>query len=197
MPLGTLGPLGAINPIDNPGAWDVVVIAGQQSPGICELGDVKRAHEWDVKKGKGSLAATTTFVGRPPAKFTITFRLWQSDHFAAWDDFVLLLQYNPTKKAVAAVDIYHPALAFAGIHSVVTESIGAPHHEGDGMYTIAIEFLEYFPAPKVSAVSTPTTSTTNSGDSGGVPGTPPDPAVQKAQDDFNSALNDAKNLGSP
>ena len=149
-----------LDPITNPQAWDVVKLGQSTSPGVCELSGFKRGHEWDIKKGKGTVGSTITFVARPPAKGSIKFKLWTAAHFDAWATFVALLKYDPTKKAVQAVDIYHPSLADIDITSVVTENIGIIVHEGDGLYSRTVDFIEYFPAPNVSAVSTPTTSQT-------------------------------------
>lgn len=173
---------GGLDPINNAQAWDVVYIAGQPSPGIAKVGEFKRAAEWDVKKGKGSLGATVTYVGRPPAKGSITFKLWTAAHFTAWDTFRPLFKYDPTKQAAQAVDIYHPSLADIDVLSVVCESIGNIVHEGDQLYSITIELLEYLPPPKVSAVSTPTTA------QAGPPPPNTPPAVQDAQQQEIAAL---------
>lgn len=172
---------GAIDPFSNPQAWDSVRVGQTSSPGIALVGEVKRKHEWDVKKGKGTFGSTTTFVGRPPANASVEFLLWLPSHFTAWDTFRALLKYDPTKKAVQAVDVYHPAWADVDFKSVVTESIGSIVHKGKGLYSITVDFLEYYPAPKRSAVSTPTTS--QSTQAGTTPGKTPDPIgdAQQAQ----------------
>lgn len=151
---------GANDPISFPQNWDVVFIGGVLSPGRCEVSEFKRVHEFDVKKGKGTLGATITFVGRPPAKGSIKFYLWTPTHFADWDNFRPLLKYDPTKQAVQAIDIFYPSLADIELNSVVCESIGNIVHEGKQLYSITCEFLEYFTPPQTSAVSTPTTAIT-------------------------------------
>lgn len=157
---------GAVNPFDFAQAWDVISIGRTACPGICKISGFKRAHEWDVKKGKGSFGASITFIQRPPAKGSVTFSLWTALHFSQWDVFRPLLKYDPTHKAVQAVDIYHPSLADIDITSVVTESIGAIEHQGDQLYTITVDFLEYFPPPKKSAIGSPTGSAAAAGKPG-------------------------------
>jgi hypothetical protein len=154
---------GQLNPIDNPQAWDVIIVAGVRSPGVCELSGFKRDYEWDIKKGKGAFGATTTFVGRTPAKGSVKIHLWLPSHFVEWDKFRALLKYDPTKTKVSAVDIYHPALADVDIKSVVVESIGSIEHEKGQLYSVTIGLLEYFPPPKASAVSTPQSSKSGAG----------------------------------
>jgi hypothetical protein len=180
---------GAVNPIDNPEAWDKIEVGNQESPGVCKVGEFKRAHEWDIKKGKGTLGGTVTFVGRPPAKGSITFELWLPEHFEQWELFRPLLQYDPTKEKVSAVDIYHPALADIGLTSVVTEAIGNIVHAGKQLYTIAVDFLEYFPPPKKSAVSTPTGS--KAVPPGTTPGPSGDPIADAQQREIAALLKKA------
>lgn len=170
---------GAIDPISNPRAWDFVTIANVNSPGFCQVPEWKRKHEYDVKKGKGTTGATVTFVQKPPAEGSIKFFLWDNgtlgtghNHFKEWDAFIPLLEYDPTKSAKdqQAFGIYHPALDAIKVKNVVTNGIGSLVHEGAGMYSITVDFLEYFPASKTSAVSTPKGSkTTAPGYVGGAP----------------------------
>lgn len=170
--------LGNVDPYNWASQWDSINLGGVRSPGICNVGEFKRAHEWDLKKGKGTLGATITFVGRPPAKGSIEFFLWEASHFVAWDSFLPLLKYDPTKQSVQAVEIYHPSLAAIDLYQVVSESIGNPVHKGGGLFSITIEFLEYFPPPKTSATSTPTSAKPNADPTAN----PPDPfAAQQAQ----------------
>ncbi len=175
-----------LDPINNPQDWDVIYVAQTPSPGVCKLGEWKRAFEWDVKKGKGTLGATVTFVGRPPAKGSITFYLWLPEHFSDWKTFRDLLKFDPTKQTVQAIDMFHPSLGDIGIHSVVTESIGNIVHEGQQLYSITVEFLEYFAPPKAAAVGTPTGSTSTTAT--GAPGSPPDPVADAQQKEIGQLL---------
>lgn len=182
---------GDVNPFDFPETWDVIVTGQQTSPGICKVTGFKRAHEWDVKKGKGTLGGTLTFTGRPPAKGSVVFKLWLPSHFTAWDLFRPLLKYDPTRKTVQAIDIYHPALADIDIKSVVTENIGAIEHEGEGMYTISVDFIEYFPPPKASAVGTPSGSKSGVKKVGDKSGTSDDPIADAQQKQIAALLEKA------
>jgi hypothetical protein len=190
----SLGGTGIFSPIQNPGAWDVIVIGGVASPGVCYLSGFKRLHEFDKKKGKGTQGATLTFTQKPPVEGTVKFLLgYQTttgtvDHFDAWGSFVKLLKYDPTRKSVQAIDIYHPALAFIDVVSCVCTEIEAPQIEGDPgqqLYTITIKLCEYNPPKKKSAVGTPTTAISNS--ASGVAGAAADP-VQDAQQKEIAAL---------
>lgn len=179
-----------LDPINNPQAWDTITVAGVSSPGVCQLGEFKRAHEWDIKRGKGSDGATITFTGRPPAKGSFKLLFWTANHFTLWKQFVPLLKYDPTKKAPQPVDIYHPALDDLNITSVVAESIGTIQHEGNQLYSVTVELLEYFPAPAKSAVSTPTSSTTTNSTTA-TPGKSPDPVADAQQKQIAALLTEA------
>lgn len=181
--------VGLNNPIDHPEVWDRVVVAGVASPGYCKIKQHARKNEWDIKRGKGAKGATITYVQRPPMQFTIEFYAGYYDisgaggpsDFAAWDAFLPLLQYDPTKKTPQAIDIYHPALADVDLSSVVTESIGGWEDAGDNLFKREIAFLEYFPPPARSAVGGPTGSKSATPGNGPTPNPPPS-APQSAED---------------
>ena len=187
-----------LNPIESPEAYEVVTIAGIDSPGLAQVQSINRSYQWDVKVGKGAFGSTTTFTGRVPAEFSVLFTLWRSAHFAQWSRFVKRLKYDPTKirynietrwvSGVDAVGIYHPSLAQLDIKSVVVKKINGISHKGKGVYETSIEFLEWFPPPKISVVATPASSTP-------VTGLPVDADVQRRQDRIalqNQVLNAGK-----
>lgn len=157
------------NPIKNPQGWDTVSISGVNTPGLAKLSEPVRAYEWDVKVGKGAFGSTTTFTGRVPARFTMELTLWREEHFADLEDLYSRLKYDPTKIAfnpatgyfsgITAFDIYHPSLVAVNIKSVVVEKIGAPVHQGKGVYTASFSFIEFYPPPPVPVVNTPAQST--------------------------------------
>lgn len=180
-----------VNPFDSPQDYDFVEIGGIECPGICQLSGFKRPTEWDVKKGKGTKGGTATLSQLPPAKGSIKFLLWSQLHFEIWDTvFRAQFLYDPTKKTVNAVDIYHPALANIDIHSVVTESIGAVEHESKGLYSITVELLEYLPPPKKSATGTPDGSKSNS-NKAGKSGNTDDPIADAQQAEIKKLLAEA------
>jgi hypothetical protein len=176
-----------INPLKYPREWDRILIGGTPSPGKCSVGKPKRSYEWDVKRGKGVQGATTTYQGLAPAEFTVTFRLITTpgvtgssadpDDFADWNAFLPLLKYDPTKKTVQAVDIFHPTLADLDIKAVVVKGIVAPHElnpfTGDGKYEAEVDFLEYVPAPSANATQTPNGAAGTMGTNPKVPAQPP------------------------
>lgn len=157
--------LSLLDPIKNPDVYDSITIAGIRSPGLAQVQSVSRSYSWDVKVGKGAFGSTTTFTGRVPAEFSVLFTLWRSAHFAQWSRLCSRLKYNPAKirynietrwvSGVDAVDIFHPSLAQLDINAVVVKKINGLTHKGKGVWNTSIEFLEWFPPPKISVVSTP------------------------------------------
>lgn len=180
---------GQLDPITNAEAWHVIRVGQSVSPGLAIPGEIKRKHEWDVKKGKGTFGSTTTFVGRPPGQCSVKFLLWLPVHFVQWDTFRPLLKYDPTKKSIQAVDVFYPSWADVDFKSVVTESIGSIVHEGKGLYSCTVDFLEYFPAPKRSAVSTPTRSDPTKDNT--TPGVQPGPVADAQQKEIAQLLQQA------
>ncbi len=153
--------LGIVNPLRFPQIWDQFSVGGVVNPGVVPPGGLtgfERKYDWDVKKGKGAYGGTVTFTQKPPATGKIKIHLWTISQIDSLESFIPLLQYDPTKTTVKAVDIYHPSLALTGVRSVVTEDISPLIHEGQGLYSVTFSFIEYNPPPKASAVSTPTIS---------------------------------------
>ncbi len=185
-----------IDPIQDPAAWDAVELAGVEWP-YCEVSGFVRENGWDVKKGKGAYGSTLTFVGLEPVKGSVKFYAWESKHFTDFGQILQLLKYDPAKKTPQAVEIYHPALVEVEVTQVVATKIPPWNHDGEGMYTREIEFIEYRPAPKTSAVATPSNAATSDPNKSPSSGLQPDPAIKAANDEFNKALSDAKNLGPP
>jgi hypothetical protein len=152
----------AIGPLKFPWVHDVVQIGGSPgilSPGYCILSGWNRTHEFDVKKGKGTKGSTITFVGLPPGSGEIEFFIWDDgrfgrNHFEEWAAFVRALKYDPTKKNIEAIPIYHPFLDDLGINSVVCTEIGILTRSPTMMFSSKCKFLEYTPQPKGSAVGT-------------------------------------------
>jgi hypothetical protein len=143
---------------------DVVQIGGSPgilSPGYCVLSGWTRSFEFDVKKGKGTKGSTLTFTQLPPGGGEIEFFLWDDgtlgtghNHFAEWAIFARALKFDPTKKQIEALQIFHPFLDDLGISSVVCTEIGILTRSPTLMFSSKCKFLEYTPPPKGSAVGT-------------------------------------------
>jgi hypothetical protein len=187
----------ALSPFEDPHSWDVIKVGGVECPGIFKFTTIpKRAYEWDKKKGKGTKGETKTFVQMPASEGKGKFYLWTVDHFHAWESFRALFKYDPTKKDVQAIEIYHPALAAIELHSVVTEYLGACESEGKGLYAIEWSFGEYFPASESNATGTPSGSKQYvDPPNGNTPGTQPKDGQSQLDKENEDLAKQAKQEG--
>lgn len=139
--------------------WDTYTINGTPCPGIIDRDGIQgfdRTTTWDQKIGKGSLGAVATGVAAPPVHGSITSVLWQKGMVPEWQAFAGMLEYQADKvNNTKSFSIYHPALAINNVTAVVVRKVGPVRHHGLGRRTVTVEFEEWTPAPKTSAVSTP------------------------------------------
>jgi hypothetical protein len=182
-----------VNPIDFPALWDTIKIAGKQSPGIATITDsAGRPYKWDKKEGPGTEGDTKTYRGQRSSDFSITFLLWTREHFAEWDAFSPLLEYDASKgKAIKAVAIEHPGLNALKIRNVIVEFVGVPQPKSDGTTTIKVDFSEYYPAKNRNATGTPTSAKSSSSSGPGAPKAPSQ-AKSKQEEEIERLLAEAK-----
>lgn len=149
------------NPLVNPEAFDVIVVAGVVNPGIVKVTGAERVFDWDVKDAPGSQGSTITYRGwKPTESIQLRFELWtQAQITEFFTTFVPLFYYDASKSAPKPVDVFHPILNANQINSVVTKKIGPLVLEDKQLYSCTIEVLEYRPAPKKNATTTPKSST--------------------------------------
>lgn len=149
--------MGAANPYDNPELYDVIVLGGQQSPGVCKLNAPTRDHGWEKSEPAGSDGGEVVNKGKKLMEFDVVLTLWKEpggvDHFDRWETWKQILKTPVAKNAPKALDIYHPQLDGLDIKSVVAKSWNEPQPIGGGKSTVTIKFLEYSPAKKKPAGS--------------------------------------------
>lgn len=143
------------NPLEDPIEWDTFLINGFESPGVCDIDSASISYKWDEKEGPGTRGSTTTYRGLKLAHFTIKLRFWDNEQIDEWDDFQKkILELDAKKVPLKAGTIDHPKLTRLGITSVVSENIGALTHEGAGLYSVTVGFIQFNP-PKIAKVGTP------------------------------------------
>jgi hypothetical protein len=145
------------NPLLNPEAFDVIVVAGVVNPGIVRVSGAERVFDWDVKDAPGSQGSTITYRGwKPTDSITLRFEFWEREQINEfYNEFVPLFYYDAAKTAPKPVDVFHPTLNANQVNSVVTKKIGPLTPEDKQLWSVTIEVLEYRPAPKKNATSTP------------------------------------------
>jgi len=154
------------NPVDHPGLYDVIELAGRKSPGIVTLSGHDRNEKWDVKEPDGSGGGSTTHKGEKVTEFQASFALLKDptiplDEFAEWETFPALIRSSlPSSGTPKALAIYHPDLAANDIKSVSKAGIGGMVHDGKGGATVVVKFLEFRPAKKKGGTPSSTKATT-------------------------------------
>lgn len=176
---------------DTPDLFDVITLAGVQSPGVVSLSGHERAVKWDRKEAGGQDGESTTRKGVEACEFTATFSLVIDpsiglDEEIMWrEGFLPVLNATFNGTLPQAVDIYHPDLVDVGIKSVVVRKIGGLVRDGKGGSKVTVTFLEYRPAKK-KATSKPKSKGVTAD-----PKAPPDP-LQEHLDTLDQLINEAK-----
>jgi hypothetical protein len=150
-----------VSPLADPSNYDKIVCAGITNAGICIVTDADRKYDWDTKKSAGSQGTTITYRGWDLAKPKVKFLLWTDAMIRQfYDEFVPALSYDADKQAPKPFDVYHPKLFASQIYWMVTTNIGELTDEGNQLWTVTCEFLEYRQATAKNATTTPATATT-------------------------------------
>lgn len=139
-----------VNVIDNEDLYNVITLAGVNSPGKVTLSGHDRKIGWDVKSGPSQKGASTTLKEIPPMAFKASFYLVRDDsqgidQISEWPDFATLINSTVNGSKPKALDIYHPDLAANKFTSVVLANMGGAVHDGKGGVTYVVEFQEYAP----------------------------------------------------
>ncbi len=169
-----------------PEPWVSANIAGEQTPGICVISGAKRKYQWEKKKAKGAIGATSTFQGDDPDTFDMQLTMWTSAQLEQWAKLRVILLQRPSKK-VEALGIIHPSLTGIGIVAVVVDEVGQLTHVKGGKYQVNVKFHEYI-FPKSVPVATPTTT---KNPTGGTTATQVPTAQTKNQREIASLLAEA------
>jgi hypothetical protein len=190
------------DPIAYPNKWDKVQIGSAFSPGLATVNEFKRKWVWDEKNVKGGQGANLTYTGKKLTRGTIDFLLLAGPVPSApgtyytdlsdWQTFSQLFQYDPTKAAATAIQIYHPSLAMIGLKAVICEDVGNPTRITIGLYKVVVSLIEYAPPPATSAVSTPSAAVAKAPGANAPPGTQQDSAEAALQKQIASELAKAQ-----
>lgn len=183
-----------LNPISDAIEYDYCTIDGDYNPGIIARGGITgfgRPTTWESPTGKGKKGASPKLTKLPPTKGSIKFLLWEPNHFVLWDtSFRAKFKYDPTKKAnKQAIAIFHPSLSKNGVTAVVCEDIGIETSEGNGLWSITVQLLEFFPEDPKSAAGGPTGAKTNT--PGGGSNGSGDPVADAQQAEIKRLLAEA------
>lgn len=129
------------NPID--AAVNKATIAGQLTPGVCEITGANSPRKWDERGGYGYSGAIVVYHGTGLSHFTIGLTLYTIEDWNDWAKFKSVVAKAPFGKRPRALDISHPVLAEVGITSIVVEDVNAPMQIDDGVWLVEIKAIEY------------------------------------------------------
>ena len=135
------------------GAWDRVYLGGLALPGIAVVrGSAKR--RTDRKRSSGVNGARVTHLGWDASELKITVRIWTAEQLDALQPMIGNLKPK-SGKAPKPVDVYHPALALLGVHTVEVLEVTLPERVGPDQFETTISCIEFVPSSKKSKVTTP------------------------------------------
>ena len=107
--------------------------------------------KWDVAEAPGTDGAKVSYQGYSPAKISISWKLWNADHFAAYDRLTRTIMPKPGKQRPAPVIVLHPLLQMHGLREFVIESLEIPKADGKRIWSATAKLVENFKKPKPSA----------------------------------------------
>jgi hypothetical protein len=131
------------NPLDDPDLYDYFTLAGERSPGLCDVSGANAPREWDIRKGYGLSGASVVYTGDGLAKFTIRLFFSETEHFNAWESFRRLIAKPPRGTRPKAQDIGYPFLAELGITSAVVEDELQWTQPEPGLFAKDIKFIQF------------------------------------------------------
>lgn len=140
-----------------PEAWDGLRLGPKLSlaPGIVTDLRVSRSQRLDVQSRAGANGATIAAQGYEPAKVTIELTLWTARHRKLAAQLLEVLVPKLQKSKPEAIAVYHPTLAMHGIKSLIVQSVEGPSlPKAEGIQTMSLECVEYFPPPKAAKSKT-------------------------------------------
>lgn len=156
------------NPLESPELVNTIVLASTSfGPfgdfiGKFELLDSDgRPYKFDVKDSPGTQGAVITYRGSRPSKGKFKFSFWTAKQITDFDTNILpLFQIDGTKKAPKPIDVLQVLLASIDVFSVTTETLHGYEHEGQGLWSFSIDWLEYAPPKKKNVTTTPNSTVT-------------------------------------
>lgn len=132
------------SPIDEPEAWDTLVIGGLSFSGAFEFSGDLLTRKLDRRHSAGRDGARIRDRGYDLATIKLNLRLWEPKHFVELEALVRLLFPRGADVARrAAYACAHPALALAGITEVYARTMGALSQTSPTLWTTEIELVEY------------------------------------------------------
>lgn len=128
-------------------AVDTIRIGADVMPGQWILQPTYLEYGWQVQQGWGQSGATVFPIGDQLVNAPFLVKFWSARDWASFQPFRMKYIRKAVVKlggtATYALGIVHPELAALGVTSVVVKKNPAFTNNGKGLWTGAVEFLQY------------------------------------------------------
>lgn len=131
-------------------SWDQITLGGVAFGGLAAVSGDAFKRKIDARRAPGSDGARLVDKGYDLVDLTITLTAWEPEHALQIQRLVQLLAPRGQRGRGLAVNVSHPALAFAGITRVYVQSASIPS-PNNGMLTWTIKCSEYRDPPPARA----------------------------------------------
>lgn len=128
------------------GAWDQIQIGGVVFGGLAAVSGDAFRRKVDARRAAGQDGARIVDQGYDLVDLTITLTAWEPEHADQLQRLVALLAPRGARGRGLAVDVHHPALAFAGISRIYVTGASLPTPSG-GTLTWTIKATEFRDPP--------------------------------------------------
>jgi hypothetical protein len=127
-------------------AWDEITLGGVHFGGLAAVSGDAFKRKIDARRAAGQDGARIVDRGYDLVDLTITLTAWEPEHAAQLQRLVALLAPRGTRGRGLAVEVQHPALAFAGISRIYVTGASLPSPSG-GTLTWTIKASEFRDPP--------------------------------------------------
>lgn len=160
--------------------WDTLLLGGEVMPGIAAVTcEVER--KLDIQPVKGGDGATIQDQGYVPGPVGIALKIWLPEQWTELQRLMPRIHPRAPGGVRSPLEIIHPAANVLGVHTVYVHKIAAPVVDRARAAVVAIQAVQWFPAPKPAKATKKPKASPKGGafdpSAFDVPGPSADPAV--------------------
>ena len=145
-----LSPGNGWNPLEYP--VNFCLLGGQKSPGLFLIDKGSFKAKWQRAPQPGLAGEALRYLGEACVEFSGTVFLVTAYHWAQWDQWIKLFDRPKRGTVPRALSWWHPLTQCRTrpVREVVVDEYEIPKHQGGGLWTSTIQFVEHW-VPKVAA----------------------------------------------
>lgn len=135
-----------LNPYDNQPSYGTMTLGPHKVPGIITaITGADRKWTYDKQRPVGKSGAVNVYKGSEPCdSIKVDIALTTAAHFVALRSFRAAVT-PPAVGRPTAFDVSNAVLQNAGVKSVAIKSFGQETYAGNGLWTVSLELVEFFP----------------------------------------------------